>query len=158
MQGLEDHGNMRRPSLTGFLIRMLAALGLCMAVLWVASCSERRESDQQIRQQAQQSTERAKAAAQQAAADAKVAAQNAARDAKDIAFGVKAGLHDKTATHLVDVNSAGLGRLETLPGVDGTVARRIEARRPYARSHDLVRKGAVSEHEYQRIAGDVTAG
>lgn len=150
----------RRTSLTGFLFRVMAALGFCMALLWVTSCSGRQESNQQIQQQAEQATERAKIAAQQAAAAARVAAKNAARDVKDIAVGVKAGLHDKigTRTHLVNVNSADLSRLETLPGVDRTVARRIQAHRPYARARDLVRKGVLSQHQYGRIADDVTAG
>lgn len=138
-------------------VRVMAALGLCVALLWVTSCNTdgRRESDRQIQQQAQQATEKAKRAADQAAAEARVAAANAEREAHDVAKGVKDGLHNGKSA--VDVNSASRAELESLPGVSPTAARRIEAHRPYGSTDDLVRKGALSEDEYNRIAGDVTA-
>jgi DNA uptake protein ComE-like DNA-binding protein len=55
----------------------------------------------------------------------------------------------------VDLNSATRADLETLPGVTAVTARRIEAHRPYDSPHDLVRKGVVSQAEYERIAGNV---
>lgn len=146
---------MRESKAGELALRAAAALGLCMALLWLASCnlSGKRESDQQIRQQAQQATEQAKRAADQAAAEARVAAANAEREANDVAAGVKAGLHNGKSA--VDVNTADRAELERLPGVTAATARRIEGRRPYAATHDLVKKGAVSEEEYGRIAGDV---
>jgi DNA uptake protein ComE-like DNA-binding protein len=140
------------------LIRVAATLGLCVALLWMVSCS-RHESDQRLQEQAQQATVNAKIEARKAAAEARVAAKQAARDTKDIAAGVRAGMRTPTGPHHpVDVNSASRERLERLPGVSATTARRIEAHRPYAHARDLVRKGVISSDEYQRIAGDLTAG
>jgi hypothetical protein len=39
--------------------------------------------------------------------------------------------------------------------VTAATARRIENNRPYKTAHDLVRKGVVSEQEYDRMAGNV---
>ncbi|MGB6133141.1 MAG: helix-hairpin-helix domain-containing protein [Acidobacteriaceae bacterium] len=141
------------------MIRIAATMGLCVALLWMVSCSPRQESDQQLRQQAQQATERAKVAAQKAAADARIAAANAERDANDVAQGVKAGLHNGqgAGAGTVDVNSASRASLESLPGVTPAVARRIANNRPYSSPHDMVRKGAITQAEYDRIAGNVTA-
>jgi len=137
-------------------IRVIASLGLCAALFWVVSCSgNSRESDRQIQQQAQQDTVRAKIAAQKAAADARVAAANAERDARAVASGVKEGLHQPTPSEAVDLNSASRAQLEHLPGVGASAARRIAENRPYSTPHDLVRKGVLSQSEYDRIAGDV---
>lgn len=148
---------MRRPSWGELLIRIAATLGLCVALLWMASCS-RQESQQQLQEQAQQATVKAKIEARKAAADARVAAKQAAADTRAIAAGVREGMHQPTgARGPVDVNSASREQLETLPGIGPTLARRIEEHRPYAHARDLVRKGAISSSEYHRIAGDVTA-
>lgn len=146
---------MREPRWTEIVLRMAAAATVCAALLWVAGCNwnGRPESDRQIQQQAQQATEKAKVDAQKAAAQARVAAAEAEREAHDVAVGVKAGLHNGKGA--VDLNTASRADLETLPGVTATTARRIEAHRPYDTTHDLVKKGVVSEDEYDRIAGDV---
>lgn len=146
---------MRRAKEGHFGIRLAATVGLCAAVLWMASCSN--QSDQQIQQQAQQSTERARAEAQKAAAEARVAAANATREANDVAAGVRAGLHAKPGAEVINVNSASRATLETLPGVTPATARRIADARPYNDPYDLVRKRVVSEAEYNRISGQVVA-
>jgi DNA uptake protein ComE-like DNA-binding protein len=134
---------------------MAAAATVCAALLWVAGCNwnGKPESDQQIQKQAQEATEQAKVDAQKAAAQARVAAAEAAREAHDVAVGVKAGLHKGKGA--VDLNTASRSQLEELPGVSAATARRIEAHRPYDTTHDLVRKGVVSEDEFSRIAGDI---
>jgi DNA uptake protein ComE-like DNA-binding protein len=138
-------------------MRLVATLALCAALAWMAACNANgtRESDQQIQQQAQQATERAKVAADKAAAEARVAAANAERDANDVAKGVRAGLHHGKDGGVVNVNAASRAELETLPGVTPATARRIAEHRPYKAPHDLVRRGAVTEDEYTRIAGDI---
>jgi len=148
---------MRKTKLSELTIRVVTTAGLCTALLWVTSCDAngKPESDQQIQQQAQQATERAKVAADKAAAEARVAAANAEREANDVAAGVKAGLHNGKGGNGVDLNSATRADLETLPGVTAATARRIAANRPYDTPRDLVRKGVVSQAEYDRIAGDV---
>jgi DNA uptake protein ComE-like DNA-binding protein len=140
-----------------WVLRVMATLGLCAALLWVASCNANgRESDQQIQHQAQQATEQAKVAARKAAADARVAAANAEREAHDVAKGVRAGLHNgKSGSDLVNLNTASRADLESLPGVTPTTARRIAENRPYGTTHDLVRKGVVSQSEYDRMADQV---
>ena len=134
---------------------MAAAATVCAALLWVAGCNwnGKPESDQQIQQQAKHATEKAKVDAQKAAAQARVAAAEAAREAHDVAAGVKAGLHSSKGA--VDLNTASRAELESLPGVTAATARRIEAHRPYDTTHELVKKGVMSEDEYGRIAGDV---
>lgn len=147
-----ENGNLKE-----WAIRLTACAGICAALVWMTSCTATgtQESDQQIQHQAQQATENAKAAAQKAAQEARIAAANAERDAHDVAKGVRAGLHNGNAGGAVDVNSASRGELEKLPGVTAATARRIEEDRPYDTALDLVRKGAVSQAEYERIAGDV---
>jgi len=146
---------MRESRLTDVAVRIAAAATMSAALLWTTGCNwnGKPESDRQIQQQAQEATEKAKADAQKAAAQARVAAAEAERQAHDVAVGVKAGLHNGKGA--VDINSATTADLETLPGVTAATARRIEAHRPYDTTHDLVKKGAVSEDEYDRIAGDV---
>ncbi len=145
---------MRRAGVGEAAMRVGVAVGVCAALLWVASCNAngKPESERQIQQQAQQATERAKKAADEAAAQARAAAANAERDANAVERGVKAGLHNGKS---VDLNAASRADLETLPGVTAATARRIENNRPYETPHDLVRKGVVPEAEYERIAGDV---
>lgn len=146
---------MRRAKTDHFGIRLAATVGLCAAVLWMASCSN--QSDQQIQQQAQQSTEKARIEARKAADEAKIAAANATREAHDVADGVRAGMHNKPGAEVVNVNSASRATLETLPGVTPATARRIADARPYNDTYDLVRKRVVSQAEYNRISGHVVA-
>ena len=102
---------MRRGTLSDLTFRLAATVGLCAALLWMASCNANGspESDRQIQQQAQQATENAKKAADKAAAEARVAAANAEREANDVARGVKAGLHNGKGGG-VDLNSADCSR------------------------------------------------
>lgn len=156
MQGPEDGKNMRTTSLGKLTIRVAATMGLCLGVLWVTSCTNGRESDRQIQQQAQEATEQAKVAAREAAAEAKIAAANAAREAHDVAAGVRAGLHNGKGEEIVNVNTASRPELERLPGVSGAIARQIEDNRPYRSTRDLVRKHVISQDEFNRIADRVT--
>jgi DNA uptake protein ComE-like DNA-binding protein len=147
---------MPKPAPSALTFRLAAVFAFCAALFWIASCNAngKPESDQQIRQQAQQATQNAKAAADKAAAEARIAAANAEREANDVAAGVKAGLHNGNRGS-VDLNTASRANLETLPGVSAATARRIENNRPYDTPHDLVSRGVVSESEYDRIAPDV---
>jgi DNA uptake protein ComE-like DNA-binding protein len=137
----------------------ITALGAWLALLWLAGCGNHPQSDQQLKQQAAQTTEQVKAQAQQTAAEAKVAAANAERKVNDIAAGVKEGMNGNAANvNTVDVNTATETQLTTLPGISPTRARRIIHDRPYAAPHDLVSKGILSEAEYDRISAQVVAG
>ena len=55
----------------------------------------------------------------------------------------------------VELNSAGRKRLAALPGLTGDDADRIIANRPYEKRRDLVRKGVLSESEFDKIRDDV---
>ena len=152
---------------TGSLAALaLAAVAMTVGLAWLAGCNRNGtpESDQQLKQQAAQTTEQVKSGAQQAAADAKVAAANAERKVNDIAAGVKEGLHTNekpsagvTPSGAIDINSASTAQLETLPGISTARAQRIIDNRPYSSPHDLVSKGVVSEAEYARVSGKVVA-
>lgn len=140
----------------------LVTLASCLILLWLAACSNRPRNDQQLQQQAAQTTEQVKAGAKQAAQDAKIAAANAERKANDIAAGVREGMNGKTSPDVpepgsIDINAAPESRLTTLPGITAGRARRIIDDRPYDRPHDLVSKGVLTQAQYNRISGQITA-
>jgi DNA uptake protein ComE-like DNA-binding protein len=142
----------------GLAVRLAVALSLIAGSLWLAACNSQ-PSDEQLKEKAAQATQQAKQGAQQAAADAKVAAANAERKANDIAEGVKEGLksNGKPGAKQVDINSASEEQLVDLPGITGARARKIIHGRPYSDPHDLVSKGILTDEQYGRISGQVTA-
>ena len=147
---------MRNPG--DFAIRFAVMLCLFAASLWLAACSNQQPSDEQIKQQAAQTTKQVKQGAQQAAADAKVAAANAERKLNDVAAGVKDGLKSgKPGAGTVDINSASEEQLVDLPGITGARAQRIIRNRPYSNPHDLVSKGILTDEQFGRISGQVVA-
>jgi DNA uptake protein ComE-like DNA-binding protein len=123
----------------------------------LAACSPP-ASDQHLQEQAAQATEQAKEGSKQALADAQVAAANAERAVNDVAAGVKQGIDNKTpATGArLDLNSASQGDLASLPGISSDKASQIINHRPYTSSHDLVKAGILTEHQFENIAGQVT--
>jgi DNA uptake protein ComE-like DNA-binding protein len=111
----------------------------------------------QTRQQAQQATEELKRDSREAAGDIKKGAETARTQLSAAAQGVKQGMADKSSSQ-VDLNTADKAQLMGLPGINEARANAIIADRPYRQPRDVVRKGAISEEEYQRIAGSVTSG
>lgn len=109
-----------------------------VALLWLAGCtsSQTNPSPDQIRQ------------------DTAKATSTAVRDMKAAAKGVADGLKQNGPLNL---NTASLGDLENLPGIDEAGAQKILNHRPYDSSSDLVKKHVVSKAEYDRIADKVTA-
>lgn len=144
-------------NLSDLATRLAVAICLFAASLWLVACAKK-QSDEQLKQQAAQATQQAKAGAQQAAADAKVAAANAERKVNDIAAGVKEGLKSNTkpGAGTIDINSASEEQLVDLPGITGARAERIIRNRPYSQPHDLVAKGVLTEAQYGRISGQIT--
>ena len=55
----------------------------------------------------------------------------------------------------VELNTAGRKRLAALPGLTGADADKIVANRPYQTRRDLVRKGALSEAQFEKIKDSV---
>jgi DNA uptake protein ComE-like DNA-binding protein len=139
-----------------FAIRFAVSMAVFAVFLWLAGCSKQ-TSDEELKQKAAQTTQQVKAGAQQAAADAKGAAANAERKVNDIAAGVKEGLKSKPGAGRVDINSASEDQLVDLPGITGARAQRIIRGRPYSNPHDLVSKGVLTDEQYRRISGQVTA-
>jgi len=55
----------------------------------------------------------------------------------------------------VELNGAGRKRLAALPGLTGADADKIIANRPYANRRDLVRKGVLSEAQFEKLKDSV---
>ena len=64
------------------------------------------------------------------------------------------GRSDKNETR-VELNSAGRKRLAALAGFTAADADKIVANRPYENRRDLVRKGVVSEAQFEKIKDSV---
>ena len=62
---------------------------------------------------------------------------------------------EATARSRVELNSAHRKRLAELPGLTGADADKIIANRPYGNRRDLVRKGVLSEAQFQKIRDSV---
>jgi hypothetical protein len=59
---------------------------------------------------------------------------------------------------LIDVNTASMDELQTLPGVDDALAWKIVAGRPYRGTADLVVQKVLPQATYDRIAARLVAG
>jgi DNA uptake protein ComE-like DNA-binding protein len=133
----------------------LAVVGLSM--VFAAGCSSH-PSNEQIQQQAAQTTEQVKQGAQQAAANAKVAAAQAEDKINAVAAGVKQGLQSGGPSGpMVDLNSASRDQLVSLPGITPVKAKKIIAARPYSTPSDLVGRNVLTQGQYDKIAARLTA-
>ena len=61
------------------------------------------------------------------------------------------------ASKLIDINSATVDQLKTLPGISDAYSRKIVAGRPYRVKTDLARKNIIPQATYSKIAGMVIA-
>ena len=127
--------------------------GLGMSILAIGCTSH--PTDEQLKQQAAQTTQQVKEGAQQAADTARTAAANAEDKINAVAAGVKEGLQDGQSTSAVDLNTASKGQLETLPGITPARASKIIAARPYASTHELVDRNVLTIGQFERISGKV---
>jgi DNA uptake protein ComE-like DNA-binding protein len=135
------------------LVRTLIRIAPCALLLGSIACS----NDPNVtRQQAANATEKLKQDSKEATVQVKKGAEQARTDLTAVAQGVKDGINDKSSGS-VDLNHATRQQLMALPGIGRPRADAIIARRPYNDAHDAVRKGAISEGEYQNIASRVSA-
>ena len=54
-------------------------------------------------------------------------------------------------TEVVDLNTAAQWRLERLPGITPSMARRLVEARPYGEAADAVERGVLTPREFERI-------
>jgi len=64
------------------------------------------------------------------------------------------GRSDKSDSR-VELNSAGRKRLAALPGLTGADADKIIANRPYETRRDLLKKGVLSEGQFEKVRDSV---
>jgi hypothetical protein len=86
--------------------------------------------------------------------DTAKATSEVVKDAKAMGQGVAEGLKQGGT---VNVNTASADDLEKLPGIEEHAAKRIIDGRPYDDAHDMVKKHVISQAEYDKIAGKITA-
>ena len=57
----------------------------------------------------------------------------------------------------LDINTATLSELTTLPGIDRSTAERVLSERPYTGKDDLVQKHIISQTTYDKIKDQIEA-
>ena len=134
----------------------LLAFAAPVALLLAAGCASH-PSDQQIQQQAAQTTQQVKQGAQQAADTARVAAANAEDKLNAVAAGVKQGMQGGPPAPVFDLNTASRDQLVTLPGITSARAGKIIEGRPYSTPNDLVTRNILTQDQFDRISGRVRA-
>lgn len=113
----------------------LTLIALALLFAGITACSNKDNPDE-IRQRTAEAT------------------QTMRRDTKAVMEGVKEGMgRDKT----VNINKASREDLLSLPGITEHDADRIIADRPFADTHELVTRHAISDTEYDKIRGQVIA-
>lgn len=151
---------MKRVSASGRWADIAAVCVLGVLACALLGCTNGRPNDQEIRQKSEQATRDARQGAKQLAANAKVAAANAVEGVNAAAQGIKDGVKSGKAGDpgdKVDINSASTARLALLPGISIIKAHDIVQGRPYRGAHSLVRRGLLTQDQYDRIADRITA-
>lgn len=141
----------RRQLLAPGVIGTAVSLGIFL----VAGC-QNHPSNEQIQQQAAQTTQQVKQDTQQAASKARLAAGEAEAKINAVAAGVKQGLNGGPSAPVVDLNSATRDQLVALPGITPGRARKIISGRPYSAPGDLVSRNILTQSQFDQISARVT--
>lgn len=147
--------------------RSVLALALTLLVLSVVGCSRTGESrsqaskaqneqdqDQKTKEEVADATQKAKEKSKELGQQLQVAAQKAEEKAKVVAQGVKEGWN--RGGQVLDLNSASVTELQTLPGLNEEVAKKIVAGRPYKTAGELVSRGILTEDQYRHLKNSVS--
>lgn len=138
-----------------------AVLFLSMLPMFGCQTQNTQQNDAELRRQSAEATRQVQKGAKELAADGKVAAANAVDGVNAIAQGVKDGVNSPksgsgTTGDLVNINDASAVRLAMLPGISLSKGEDIVKGRPYNSPHDLVRRGLLTQAQYEGIAGKIT--
>lgn len=144
-----------------WMLEIAAMCLLAVLTLSLIGCTENgKPNDQEIRQKSAEATRQARKDAKELAAKTKVAAANAVEGVNAAAHGVKDGMKSGgpgDSGDRVDINSASTARIAMLQGISISKAHDIVKGRPYPDAHALVDRGLLTEKQYDRIAGQITA-
>jgi DNA uptake protein ComE-like DNA-binding protein len=128
-------------------MKFMLAAALALSLLPLSACSN--QDTEKTKQEAAKATEQIKEGSKVAAVELKKDAKEAAKQTKAIAQGVRQGL--ATPDKPVNINSASVTKLQTLPGIDEETADRIIKGRPYHTTDEVGTKGAVSPDQFNAI-------
>ena len=128
-------------------MKTLLTAALALSLLPLSACSN--QDTEKTKQEAAKATEQIKEGSKVAAVELKKDAKEAAKQTKAIAQGVKQGL--ATPDKPVNINSASVTKLQTLPGIDEETADRIIKGRPYHTTDEVGTKGVVSPEQFNAI-------
>ena len=78
-------------------------------------------------------------------------------DAKAPSKTEKAAGAGKTASDLLDINSASVEQLQALPGIGEAYSKKIVENRPYKGKDELVRKKVIPQATYDKIKEQIIA-
>ena len=126
-------------------------LGSIFCLVLLVSCNQ---DTNKTREEAARAAAQIKQESKEAGKEIKKGAEEARRQGTAVAEGVRQGWNSNAE---VDVNSASKDQLKNLPGVDDATADRIISGRPYGAKSDLVKKRIISQAEFDKIQGQVTA-
>ncbi|HVJ09131.1 MAG TPA: helix-hairpin-helix domain-containing protein [Acidisarcina sp.] len=141
-------------------LRILQAGALLLPLVFgIGACQEKpktaEQQDREIQQKSAEATVKIKEGAQEAASKTKEATADAQRKLNAVAAGVKEGL--QTNPDRLDLNTATVEKVASLPGISKAKAEQIVKARPYESTHDLVVRGILTESQYERISSQITA-
>ena len=109
---------------------------LLLVISTFAACTQQKQNPDELREKTAQATAQFK------------------KDTKAIAQGIKEGWNRDNP---LNINDASKQQLSRLPGISDSQAQTIIDNRPYDNSGQLVSRRVLTQSQYDKIKGDVTA-